>query len=53
MVMDKRELDLDWSKLLGFDQAKPGTDVLKNAAKIGSKDCQSYRAFSAPLSAPE
>jgi hypothetical protein len=47
--VSKVDLPLDWSKLLGFDQAKPGTDVLKNAAKIGSKPCESYRAFSAPL----
>ena len=41
------KVGIDWSKLLGFDQAKPGTDVLKNAAKIGNKPCESYRAFSA------
>lgn len=43
--MDKRIIDVDWSKLLGFDQAKPGTDVLKNAAKIGNKPCPVYRDF--------
>jgi hypothetical protein len=37
--MNPARIDLDWSKLLGFSQAKPGTDVLKNAPKIGSKQC--------------
>ncbi len=46
--MNEPRIVMDWSSLLGFDQAKPGTDVLKNAAKIGNKPCQSYRAFSAP-----
>ena len=45
--MSESKIIVDWSNLLGFDQAKPGTDVLKNAAKIGNKPCQSYRAFSA------
>ena len=43
--MNQPKIDMDWAKLLGFDQAKPGTDVLKNAAKIGNKPCQNYRAF--------
>ena len=47
--MSKIEIPLDWAKLLGFDQAKPGTDVLKTAAKIGNKPCPNYRAFYAPL----
>lgn len=46
--MKEVRIDVDWSKLLGFDQATPGSDVLKHAAKIGNKPCQSYRAFSAP-----
>ena len=33
------KIKLDWTRILGFDQAKPGTDVLKNAPKIGSKQC--------------
>lgn len=45
--MNEPRIGVEWSKLLGFDQAKPGTDVLKNAAKIGNKPCQSYQAFSA------
>lgn len=49
--MNEPRIDMDWAKLLGFDQAKPGTDVLKNASKIGNKPCAAYRAFSA--SAPE
>ena len=34
-----RKIVLDWKKILGFDQAEPGSDVLKNAPKIGSKQC--------------
>ena len=37
--MSKRTINLEWAKLLGFDQAKAGTDVLKQAPKIGSKQC--------------
>ena len=45
--MNAPRILVDWSKLLGFDQAEPGFDVLKNAAKIGNKPCRSYRDFSA------
>jgi hypothetical protein len=38
--MAKPRILLDWKNLLGFNQAKPGTDVLKQAPKIGSKQCQ-------------
>jgi hypothetical protein len=38
--MTVTKIELDWTKLLGFSQAKPGTDVLKNAPKIGSKQCR-------------
>ena len=34
-----RQIQLDWSRLLGFDQAKPGSDVLREAAKVGTKPC--------------
>ena len=44
-AMKEVRIDVDWSKLLGFDQATPGTDVLKHAAKIGNKPCPTYRAF--------
>lgn len=47
--MNEPRIGMDWAKLLGFDQATPGTDVLKNAAKIGNKPCASYRAFSGPV----
>ena len=48
-IMSAPKVDIDWSKLLGFDQVEPGTDVLKNAAKIGNKPCPTYRDFSAPI----
>jgi hypothetical protein len=53
--MKEVRIGIDWANLLGFDQAKPGTDVLKYAAKIGNKPCASYRAFSAvePEAAPK
>ncbi len=44
------KITMDWSRLLGFDQVEPGTDVLKKAAKIGNKPCPSYRVFSMPAS---
>jgi len=46
-----RQIQLDWSRLLGFDQATPNTDVLREAAKVGLKPCRSYQEFSAPLAA--
>ena len=49
VIMRTPKIDIDWSKLLGFDQAEPGTDVLKNASKIGNKPCAAYRDFSAPM----
>ncbi|MEX2297039.1 MAG: hypothetical protein WD715_06485 [Dongiaceae bacterium] len=36
--MAASRIDLDWSRLLGFDQAHPGSDPLKNSSKIGQKE---------------
>jgi len=37
--MDGMRTVLDLSQLLDFSQGKPGWDVLRNAAKVGSKFC--------------
>ncbi|MEX2201593.1 MAG: hypothetical protein WD711_09380 [Dongiaceae bacterium] len=40
-------IDLDWTRMLGFDQANPGPDPLKNSPKIGEKDARGFNSLMA------
>jgi hypothetical protein len=40
--MSDIHIDLDWTRMLGFDQANPGPDPLKNSPKIGEKDARGF-----------
>jgi hypothetical protein len=47
-----KRIALDWTRLLGFDQANPGPDPLRNSPKIGEKDARGFgKAIAEPLQA--
>jgi hypothetical protein len=47
--MSDIHIDLDWTRMLGFDQANPGPNPLKNSPKIGEKDAC---GFGSPIATP-
>ncbi|MEX0808584.1 MAG: hypothetical protein WD044_07635 [Dongiaceae bacterium] len=50
--MAASRIELDWSQLLGFDQANPGSDPLRHSPKIGQKDAIGFvSAAATPLRA--
>ena len=40
--MSDIRIDLDWTRLLGFDQASPGPDPFRHSPKIGPKDARGF-----------
>jgi hypothetical protein len=47
--MTSTRIDLDWTRMLGFDHANPGPDPLKISPKIGDKEA---RGFASLMAAP-
>jgi hypothetical protein len=47
--MSDIRIDLDWTRMLGFDQASPGPDPFRNSPKIGPKEARGFgRAKAVP-----
>ncbi|MDZ4736907.1 MAG: hypothetical protein SGJ07_11240 [Rhodospirillaceae bacterium] len=46
--MAESRIELDWSRLLGFDQANPGPDPLRHSPKIGQKDAIGFVSAATP-----
>jgi hypothetical protein len=40
--MSDIHIELDWTRMLGFDQASPGPDPFRHSPKIGPKDARGF-----------
>jgi hypothetical protein len=40
--MSDIHIDLDWTRMLGFDQASPGPDPFRHSPKIGPKEARGF-----------